>query len=149
MLPLVPRWEDVLLEHQAVLCCADDGALAPVAQRGSRVSSLKIFRSCLDMGLSNLLWVSLIEQGLEQMDQEVLLHPSHPVHLWTTCLCWNHSYWLSCSFICLLFPFWVCRVCFQNVIPHLFSMRYLIPCDEWLWMRVNLYLSISLFLKIL
>lgn len=33
------------------------------------------------MGPSNLLWVSLIEQGLEQMDQEVLLHPSHPVHL--------------------------------------------------------------------
>lgn len=88
-MPLVPKREDVLLEHQAVLCCAGDGELARVVQRGSRASSLEILRSCLERGLSNLLWMSLTEQGLEQMDLEVLPHLNQSLHPWTSCLCWN------------------------------------------------------------
>jgi len=58
--------------------------------RGCGVSSLQIFRRCLDMVLDPLFWVSLLEQGLGQMDPEipanlicpmVLLNHSHEV--WT------------------------------------------------------------------
>ena len=38
--------------------------------RGCEVSSLWISQSCLDVALGTLLWVSLLEKGLEQMDPE-------------------------------------------------------------------------------
>lgn len=40
--------------------CVGDGALAHVAQKGYGVSSLEIFRSCLDLILGYLLWMSLL-----------------------------------------------------------------------------------------
>jgi len=64
-------------------CCVGDGALAQVAQRAgeSGVSSLEIFKSHLDVVLGSLLWVSLLEQGLEQMDSEVPANLSQSVML--------------------------------------------------------------------
>lgn len=41
------------------------------------VSFLEIMRSCLDMVLDTLLWVSAFEQGLGQMDPEVFAFLSH------------------------------------------------------------------------
>ena len=58
----------------------DDGALAQAAQR-LWVSSLGIFRSCLDVALSTLLWVSLLEQGLGQRPPEIPSHLSHSLIL--------------------------------------------------------------------
>lgn len=46
---------------------AGSGALAQVVQQGCGVSSVKIFSSCLDMGLGILLRVELLEQGLDMM----------------------------------------------------------------------------------
>ena len=48
--------------------------------RGSGVS-LGICQSHLDKALGTLLWVSLLEQGLEQMDPEVHFNPNHFVIL--------------------------------------------------------------------
>lgn len=57
--------QKVRFEHQeTLLCYAGDGALAQVVQRGCGVISFETFRSCLDMVLSNLLWVTLLEQQL-------------------------------------------------------------------------------------
>ena len=39
-----------------------------VANRGCGVSFLETFQCCRGMALGTLLWVSLLEQGLEQMD---------------------------------------------------------------------------------
>lgn len=59
-------------EHlETLLCCIDDKALAQAAQRGCGVSSLEISKSCLDMSLGTLLWVSLRGQGLDQVEPEV------------------------------------------------------------------------------
>ena len=45
--------EDVHSEHQeGLLYCADDEALAEAAQRGYGISSLKIFKSHLEVGLA-------------------------------------------------------------------------------------------------
>jgi len=46
--------------------------------RGCGISFLEICSSCLEIVLSALLWMSLLGQGLEQMDPEVI-HLSHPV----------------------------------------------------------------------
>jgi len=76
------RTQEVPSEHQeALLCCADDGALARVAQRGCGVSSLEISRRHLNVGLGTLLWGSLLEQGLGQMDTEGTASLSHAVTL--------------------------------------------------------------------
>lgn len=138
-MPLVPKREDVLLEHQAVLCCAGDGELARVVQRGSRASSLEILRSCLERGLSNLLWMSLTEQGLEQMDLEVLPHLNQSLHPWTSCLCWNQILAFLLINLSSLSFLGVWSLVSDCNTTHLFFMKNLIPCDEWLWMRRNLY----------
>ena len=52
-----------------------------IFQRGCGVSSLQIFKSHLDVSLGSLLWVSLLEQGLEQMDSEVPANLSQSVML--------------------------------------------------------------------
>lgn len=49
------------------------------AQRGWRISSLEMFSSLPDMGLGTLLWVSLPEQRLGQMDPEVSSNLNHSV----------------------------------------------------------------------
>lgn len=54
-------------------CCESDGA--QVAQRSCEVSSLECFKSHQDVILGTLLEVTLLEQGLEQVDPDV---PSHP-----------------------------------------------------------------------
>ena len=51
-------------------------ALAKVAG-GHGASSLKIFKSCLDVGLGALLCMALLVQELEQMDPEVPALISH------------------------------------------------------------------------
>lgn len=51
--------------------------MAQVAQIGCGVTSLEILKSHLDMILDTLLWVSLLEQGLERMTQRSL--PSLPM----------------------------------------------------------------------
>ena len=61
----------------ALLCCVSDGALAQVAQRGCRVSSLEIFRSHLNIMLGTVLWMSLLEQGLDQVNFKAPF-PSQP-----------------------------------------------------------------------
>ena len=43
--------------------------------------SLQVFKSHLDMVLGNLLWVSLLEQGLDQMDSEAPYNLNHSVTL--------------------------------------------------------------------
>lgn len=47
--------------------------------RGWRISSLEMFSSLPDMGLGTLLWVSLPEQRLGQMDPEVSSNLNHSV----------------------------------------------------------------------
>lgn len=50
-------------------CCAGDGTLTEVARRGYEVSSLEnLDMENLDMVLGTLLWVTLLEQDLGQMD---------------------------------------------------------------------------------
>ena len=49
--------------------------------RGCGVSSLGISSSCLDVALGTLLWVALLEQGLEQAGPEVPVNLSQPVTL--------------------------------------------------------------------
>lgn len=58
-----------------------------VAQRGCGVSSFEISRSHLDVGLGTMLWVSLLDQGLGQMDPEGPASLSHAVILWFCDLC--------------------------------------------------------------
>ena len=41
--------------------------------------SLEVFKSCLHMVLDNMLWVALLEQGLDQMDPEVPSNFSYSV----------------------------------------------------------------------
>lgn len=55
----------------ALLCCAGEGTLAHAAQTGCGVSSLEISKSHLDMALGSLLWMSLLEWVLDQMDPEI------------------------------------------------------------------------------
>ena len=51
--------------------CAGDRALAQVAQRCCGVFSQEIFKISLDVVLGTLLWVSLLEQRLDQVDPEI------------------------------------------------------------------------------
>ena len=46
-------------------------SLKQTSQIGCRVSSLEIFKNCLNMALGTLHWVSMLEEGLDQMDPEV------------------------------------------------------------------------------
>lgn len=48
-----------------------DGQLVYDAQRVCTVSSMEIFRTCVDMTLSSLLWAAVLMQGLDQMDPEI------------------------------------------------------------------------------
>ena len=50
--------------------------LTQVAQRGCGVSSLETSKSCLDTALGTMLWVSLLEWGLGQMDPEFPFNPN-------------------------------------------------------------------------
>lgn len=59
--------------------CAVHGALPQAAQRLCGVSTLEIFKTYLDMVLSNLFWVTLLEQGWDQMGPEAPSHLSYPV----------------------------------------------------------------------
>lgn len=66
-------------EHQeALMCCAGNEALLQVAQRGCGVS-LEI--SFVAAWMGTLLWVFLLEHGLDQMDPEVSVNLSHIVTL--------------------------------------------------------------------
>lgn len=77
--------QEVPSDHQKVLLCiAGAGVLAQVAQRGCGLSSLEVSRSHLDMVTNTLLWVSLLEQRLDQMDTEVPSNLNHPLILLIT-----------------------------------------------------------------
>lgn len=58
-------------------------ALAQIARRGCKVSS-EISKNCRGVVLGNLLWVSLLEQRLDQMDPKVpsSLNYSDSIILW-------------------------------------------------------------------
>ena len=60
--------QELLSDYQETLHCVADRALEQVAQTALGGSTLEIFRSHLDLGLSNLLWVSFLELGLDQRD---------------------------------------------------------------------------------
>ena len=66
---------------EALFCYAGDGALAHFAQRGCGVSFLGDLQKPPGLVLGTLLWVSLLEQGLDQMDPEVPSNLSHSVSL--------------------------------------------------------------------
>lgn len=73
---------EVPSEHwEAVLYCASDRALAQASQIGCGVSALETFKNELDFVLCALLWVTLCEQGMEQMDPESPPKLSHAVVL--------------------------------------------------------------------
>jgi len=73
--------QEVSFEHQeALLCHVCNGALAQAAQGGCGVSSSGISKSQLNVVLTSLLWVSLLEQGLGQMDPELPTNFSHSVN---------------------------------------------------------------------
>ena len=64
--------QEVPSEHQETLqYCIGDGQLVYDAQRVCTVSSMEIFRTCVDMTLSSLLWAAVLMQGLDQMDPEI------------------------------------------------------------------------------
>ena len=67
--------------QEAFLHCEVDSGSAQVSQRSCGFSILESFQSCMDMGLGSLLWVCLLEQGLEQMDPEVPFNPNRSVIL--------------------------------------------------------------------
>lgn len=68
------RTQEVPTEHQtAFLCCAVEGALEQFAQRGCGISSLEIFRSCVDVVLGTLRCAALLGQGLGKMDLSYLV----------------------------------------------------------------------------
>lgn len=54
--------------EEKTIHCEGDGALAQAACRGYGVSSMENFRSPLEVVLRTLLWASLLESGLDQMD---------------------------------------------------------------------------------
>jgi len=61
--------QEIPAKHQETLpYCADERALGHATQRGCGVSSLEISKPRLDMALGTLPWVSMLEQGLDQMD---------------------------------------------------------------------------------
>ena len=65
-------------DHQeALLYCVGDGALVQMVHRACRALSLEIFKRCFDKILVTLLWVSVLVQGLGQMDPE---RPSKHIH---------------------------------------------------------------------
>lgn len=77
-----------------------DGALAQIAQGGYGDLYLEVFKSSLNVILGTMLWMSLLEQGLDKMDSDGPLQPQqscdsvillssealftlgHPVILW-------------------------------------------------------------------
>ena len=67
-----------LQEHSCAVQVTEQQHRLP---RGSGVSSLRISSSCLDVALGTLLWVALLEQGLEQAGPEVPVNLSQPVTL--------------------------------------------------------------------
>lgn len=65
-------------DHQeALLYCVGDGALVQTVHRACGALSLEIFKRCFDKILVTLLWVSVLMQGLGQMDPE---RPSKHIH---------------------------------------------------------------------
>jgi len=50
-----------------------------IVARGGSGLFLEISKSCLDVILGTLIWVSLLEQGLDHMDPEVSANVSYPV----------------------------------------------------------------------
>lgn len=65
--------------------CALQVTLVQISKRGCGISFLEISKSCLNVVLGTLLWVSLLEQGVGQMDPDVPSDLSYPVILWFCC----------------------------------------------------------------
>ena len=73
--------QDVLTDyHKALLCCVSDRVLAQAAQR--LWGLLGDLQEPPDAVLGTLLWVSLLEQGLEQVTPEVPSNLNHFGILW-------------------------------------------------------------------
>ena len=68
-------------EHQEHSCAVQVTEQQHRLSRDCGVSSLRISSSCLDVALGTLLWVALLEQGLEQAGHEVPVNLSQPVTL--------------------------------------------------------------------
>ena len=65
---------EFLPEHQETLLCRFQSNGLPKEAVGS---PLEISKSHLDTILGTLLWVSLLEQGMDQMKPEVSVNPNH------------------------------------------------------------------------
>lgn len=82
--------------HKPFLSCVADRTLAQVAQKGCEFCSLEISKSCPDTGLCSLLWMSLLENGLKQMDPVGYLYEVD-------------MFWV-CHYLHLLHKFQFCRL---------------------------------------
>lgn len=66
-------WNILLWGHLSTgICCPE-----------TESPTLEIFKSYLDMGLGTLLWVSLLERGLDKLEEGVLSNLSSSVILWS------------------------------------------------------------------
>lgn len=113
----VPGWGDETQDvpsksQEALLYCVSDGVLAQAAQR-SGVSSLEMFRSCLDVVPVTLIYVSLFEQELDQVDPDVpsnlgrfviILSTCSPFSTPKYCMVWKSSPRVCCSSCCFKSP---------------------------------------------
>lgn len=79
-------------EHQEHFFAVQVTACKYRLPRGSKISFLEISKSLLDMALGPLLWVTLLEQRLGQMDPEVSASLGHVVILSLSCS-W---FWIKC-----------------------------------------------------
>lgn len=78
--------EEVPSEHQEHFCTVRVSKHWHRLPRGCGISSLETFSNHLGVGLDPLLWVSLLQQGLGQINPEIPATCSHSVTLWS-CEC--------------------------------------------------------------
>ena len=75
--------EKVPTKHHKVLFFVGDWVLEQFAAEYCGVFFLEISKSCLDVVLGTLLWMSLLKWGLDQMDPEEPSNFKHSVILWS------------------------------------------------------------------
>ena len=66
--------ENRMLHVNIRIYCMSDISLEQISQRGCGIFSLEIFKSCLGISLGNLLWMFLLEQGLNLEISTMLNH---------------------------------------------------------------------------
>lgn len=112
--------------HKAQLCCAGDRAVAQAAQ-SLWALLLGDLQTPAGRGLGTLLWVSLLGQGLGQMEAEGPVNISHPSIL----LLWNKNDEIYCC------AYWYSALAFRKTYKmflYLFVVPTCSPTKEYVFL---------------